>query len=168
MIGAMAMPADFKYRSVFLKGKPQHRKYDDFWIRHPPMPPSHWAKIFAPFDALAGFDEAISGKEIRYCERKSLSEGETEELNRKLCSLTTRTKNRSKPRLDRPAATITFFSPCTDVNSEWYGTGGQYKTVSGIISRVDPVITRSITVNDQTIWFEDIISINTDTDSPDA
>ena len=164
----MAMPADFKYRSVFLKRKPQHRKYDDFWIRHPPMPPSHWAKIFAPFDALAGFDEAISGKEIRYCERKNLSEEELEELNHKLYSLTTRTKNQSNPRLDRPAATITFFSPCTDVNSEWYGAGGQYKTVSGIVSRVDPVITRSITVNDQTIWFEDIISINMDTDFPDA
>ena len=168
MIGAMAMPADFKYRSVFLKGKPQHIKYDDFWIKHPPMPPSHWAKIYAPFDALAGFDEAISGKEIRYCERKSLSEGEMEELNHKLYSLTTKTKSQLNSLTDRPAATITCFSPCTDINSEWYGTGGQYKTVSGIVSRVDPVITRSITVNDQTIWFEDIISINTDTDSPDA
>lgn len=32
-IGVMAMPADFRYRDVFLKGKPQHDRYDLFRIK---------------------------------------------------------------------------------------------------------------------------------------
>ncbi len=63
MLGAMAMPQGFKYRSVFLRGKPRHQKYDDFWRKHPPMPAAHWAKIFAPFDALSGFSEELVSSE---------------------------------------------------------------------------------------------------------
>ena len=58
-IGVMAMPADFGYRDVFLKGKPQHDQYDSFRIRHPRMSTGHRAKIFAPFDALDGFSALI-------------------------------------------------------------------------------------------------------------
>ena len=29
-IGFMKMPADFRYRSVFLRGRPKHRKFDAF------------------------------------------------------------------------------------------------------------------------------------------
>ena len=64
MIGVMAMPQGFKYRSVFLRGKPRHQKYDDFCRKHPPMPAAHWAKIFAPFDALAGFSDEIVSAEV--------------------------------------------------------------------------------------------------------
>ena len=60
VIGYMPMPADFRYRSVFLHGRPKHEKYDDFWRCHPPMNIVHRAKIFAPFDALAGFSECIA------------------------------------------------------------------------------------------------------------
>ena len=62
-VGTMAMPADFKYRDVFLRGRPRHRKNDCFLLRHPPMPSSRWAKIFAPFDALKGFREALAAQE---------------------------------------------------------------------------------------------------------
>ena len=62
-LGYMAMPADFRYRAVMLRGKPQHEKTDAFSIRHPPMPPGRWAKIFSPFDALKGFQEALAAKE---------------------------------------------------------------------------------------------------------
>ena len=51
-IGAMAMPLDFKYKRVLQRGRPKHEKYDEFYRKHPPMEPSRWAKIFAPFDAL--------------------------------------------------------------------------------------------------------------------
>ena len=61
-IGAMAMPADFSYREVFLRGKPKHEKLDPFSIRHPKMDVGHRAKIFAPFDALKGFDEALAAQ----------------------------------------------------------------------------------------------------------
>ncbi len=57
--GYMPMPASFRHRSLFLHGRPRHQKFDDFWLRHPPMDPGRRAKIFAPFDALKGFREAI-------------------------------------------------------------------------------------------------------------
>ena len=44
-------------------------------IKHPPMSPSRWAKIFVPFDALDGFDERIKAKEEIYVERKALDGG---------------------------------------------------------------------------------------------
>ena len=62
-LGYMAMPANFQYRDVAVKGRPEHRGWDSFTIRHPPMPASRWAKIYAPFDALKGFDEAIEAQE---------------------------------------------------------------------------------------------------------
>ncbi len=68
----MAMPPGFKYRDVFLKGKPRHECLDPFRIRHPSMDPGRRAKIFAPFDALKGFDEAI-----RLSEERCAAETET-------------------------------------------------------------------------------------------
>ena len=56
----MRMPSAFRYRDVFLKGKPRHERYDAFRIRHPEMDPGRRAKIFAPFDALQGFGEEIT------------------------------------------------------------------------------------------------------------
>ena len=58
-VGAMEMPRGFCYRDVFLKGKPRHEKDDGFLFRHPRMEHAKRAKIFAPFDALKGFDDAL-------------------------------------------------------------------------------------------------------------
>lgn len=68
-IGEMSMPVNFKYRKLFLHGRPKHEKFDDFWRKHPPMGTVHRAKIFAPFDALVGFDEAIESN--WYCMRRN-------------------------------------------------------------------------------------------------
>lgn len=59
-VGVMAMPVNFRYRDVFLKGRPRHDRYDPFRIRHPRMDRRKRAKIFAPFDALKGFSEAVA------------------------------------------------------------------------------------------------------------
>ena len=56
-------PPDFPYREVFLRGKPQHTIDEGFGARHPRMSCGKRAKIFAPFDALRGFREAVAGKE---------------------------------------------------------------------------------------------------------
>ncbi len=63
-IGDLPLPSDFKYRELFRKGCPRHQKTDPFRIRHPSMEPGRRAKIFAPFDALAGFSDAIRSQEI--------------------------------------------------------------------------------------------------------
>jgi len=72
-----AVPEGFRYREVYLKGRPDHGRYDEFSVRHPRMDAGRRAKIFAPFDALRGFSAAILEKEAE-CGR----EGErTEEEN---------------------------------------------------------------------------------------
>lgn len=53
------LPSNFKYTKVLEAGKPVHIKYDDFYLKHPPMDLGRRAKIFSPFDALKGFREAI-------------------------------------------------------------------------------------------------------------
>jgi len=49
----------FKYKTALAADRPKHEKYDDFWLKHPPMDLKRRAKIFSPFDALKGFSEAI-------------------------------------------------------------------------------------------------------------
>ena len=71
VVGYMPMPVSFHYRALFLQGRPRHEKFDDFWLKHPPMDHVHRAKIFAPFDALAGFDDCIHAKGVLYEEKKT-------------------------------------------------------------------------------------------------
>ena len=59
-VGDMPMPADFQYKAAYLHGKPRHEGGDPFRIRHPEMPCTKRAKIFAPFDALRGFADALA------------------------------------------------------------------------------------------------------------
>ena len=73
-VGYMTMPDKFYYMDVFLQGKPQHDRYDRFSIKHPPMDVGKRAKIFSPFDALKGFNEAVAAKEVPYVNRIELTE----------------------------------------------------------------------------------------------
>ena len=59
------IPASFRYRDVFLKGKPKHDKTDSFSIKHPAMDLGRRAKIFSPFDALKGFNDELAKSEKR-------------------------------------------------------------------------------------------------------
>ena len=69
-VGFLPMPPDFKYREVFILGKPVHVPSDDFSLRHPAMDPGKRAKIFAPFDALRGFNFAIMTQQV-LCEKST-------------------------------------------------------------------------------------------------
>ena len=161
MIGIMQMPPGFRYREVFRRGRPKHSGWDSFLIKHPPMSASRWAKIFAPFDALDGFDERIAEKEVLYCERKVLSDGEKEALNRKLSFLRSLTFNSREAKKNAPAVTITCFESCTDTDHDWYGRGGQYKEFSGTVLGVDPHSIRIKTADgEKNIRFDDIREID--------
>jgi hypothetical protein len=153
----MAMPLDFKYKNVLQRGRPRHDKYDNFYRKHPPMDTVRWAKIFAPFDALDGFDEAVNSKLVLYEERRDLSECEMEQLNQVLSALRSLTYNSRVARTHRPQVSITYFSPCTDRHSEWYGRGGIYRTITGTVRRVDR---DRICLTDTDIPLDDIIEIN--------
>ncbi len=58
-IGAMSMPPGFPHQDLCTRGRPRHHPLSRFRLRHPQMPCSRRAKIFAPFNALAGFSEMI-------------------------------------------------------------------------------------------------------------
>ena len=115
-IGVMPMPAGFKYRDVLLKGKPRHDRYDSFRIRHPEMSPGKRAKLFAPFDALRGFDFAILMKNEIYTDKAGLSPEDQEELDRRFSILHKLTYNSRMARANRVRVMVTYYEACSDVN----------------------------------------------------
>lgn len=156
MIGYMPMPADFKYRDVFLKGQPEHTPWDAFRLRHPSMDTGRRAKIFAPFDALAGFDEAVAGKEVLYEFRREISEDEREELDRRLGILHRLTWNSRLARENAVPVSVTYYVPCEDPDSAAFGYRGRYVTVSGLCRGVG---LHTVTVEEKRIPLEDIIAV---------
>ena len=121
----------------------------------------HRAKIFAPFDALAGFNDCINSKNVLYQDKKCLSEGEKEDLDKKLALLSSLTINGRAARENRPQVSVQYFAPCSDPNSSAYGHGGLYKTVTGICRKVD-AIRKTITIDEEVIRIEDITDISGD------
>ena len=146
IVGEMPMPRDFRHTAVLRRGRPRHGRpgkmctYDLFYIKHPPMECSRRAKLFAPFDALAGFSQCIKAKQVLYCERRKLTEGEQEELDARAAALYRLTLNSKMARENAVRVSITYFDPCKDIHSESYtedGRFGQYKTITGIVCKVD-------------------------------
>lgn len=155
----IAMPPDFRYRDVFLKGKPQHDLYDTFRIRHPKMANGRRAKIFSPFDALKGFSEAISSKEVIYMDRIEPDQEQKRELNRRLTILHELTINGRMARKNRVCVKVTYYEPCMDVYSDAYGYRGRYRTIDGICQRVDQEISHTICIDGVNIEFDSILRI---------
>ena len=163
-IGTMAMPAGFRYRDVFLKGKPRHDRYDAFRIRHPQMDVGKRAKLFAPFDALRGFDFAIMCKNELYVDKAVLCPEDAEELSRRLTILHNLTYNSRMARENHVKVTVTYYIPCNDKENEAYGYRGQYQQLTGICRNVDAEVTQTIRIDDRRIRFSDIRCIEADTD----
>ena len=144
---------------VFLKGKPRHDGWDAFTIKHPPMPASHWAKIFSPFDALKGFDEAIESKEVKYVDKAELDEEEQRALNHKLSIIHGYAFNSRMARANRIIVTVEYFVPCSDLD---VFEQGRYEKVSGMVLCVDEVreaITLQGLTGKAVIDFADILAI---------
>ena len=158
-IGEVPMPPGFRYKEIFLRGKPRHEKTDAFRIRHPSMDVGRRAKIFAPFDALKGFNEAVAAKDELYENRRELNEEDLEELNRRVTILRRLTENSRLARENAIRISVTYYAPCEDPENEAYGLRGQYHAISGICRKVDPDVSRSILVDNTKISFRDIIRI---------
>ena len=148
-IGVMPMPTDFKYKDVFLKGRPQHERYDAFSVRHPKMDCGKRAKIFAPFDALRGFNFAIMTKEVIYVEKPELSREDERELNRRLEILQNMTWNSRIAKRNQIIVTATYYVPCKDRIHEAYGKRGQLRSITGVCRNVDPDITQTICTSNE-------------------
>lgn len=158
-VGVMEMPADFRYRDVFLKGKPRHEGFDYFLARHPKMEQGKRAKIFSPFDALKGFSEAVSAKDVLYREKILLSQENSEELSRRLQILRNLTCSSRIARKNKVQVTVTWYEPCYDVDHEDYGIRGRYRKTSGICYNVDPEISKMILIDQTRILIDDILNI---------
>ena len=89
---------------------------------------------------------------------RELSENEKEDLNRKLLILQKLTYNSVAAKMSAPLATITYFSPCTDPESDSFGSGGRYITITRVVSKVDP-IGEVITLDGMELQFQDLLSI---------
>lgn len=164
MIGDIPMPAGFRYREILLKGKPKHDKTDAFLIRHPSMDVGKRAKIFAPFDALKGFNEAVASKDVLYENKRELNEEDQAELNRRLDILHGLTYNSRMARENHVKVTVTYYIPCNDKENEAYGYRGQYQQLTGICRNVDAEVTQTIRIDETRIRFADIRSIEAESD----
>ncbi len=163
-VGVMKMPENFRYREVFVRGKPQHDRCDPFRIRHPRMDVGHRAKIFAPFDALRGFNEAVATKDVLYEDRIELNEEDAKELGRRLEILHNLTINSRMAKANHVRVSVTYYEPCGDEQNFAYGVRGRYVTVEGICRKVDAKAARVILVDDLEIPIEDLLMA----ESPDG
>ena len=162
MVGMMPMPRNFRYKDVFLKGRPKHETFDAFCLKHPKMDVGKRAKIFAPFDALKGFNEAVSSKDVLYVEQVLLEREDQEELNRRLNILKEFACNSRRAKQNHIQVTVIYFEPCSDKNNEAYLSRGQYKTITGICMNVDPEVTHTVLVNQTRILLDRILAIESD------
>ena len=158
MIDGRLIPVQFPYLSVLLQGRPRHGG-DEFSLRHPRMERGKRAKLFAPFDALTGFSDAIDDKLARYVEKRELTEEEQEQLDRTLSQLYEQTRSRRAVVADPVVAAVTYYVPCPDEQHEAYGLRGSYETLTGPVRKVDPVLTKSLQIADTKIEFADIAEI---------
>ena len=76
---------------------------------------SQRAKIFSPFAALKGFEEAIDEKVQVYVEKRELSDEEQDALEAALSKLHDLTKNLRAAKENRVIATVSFFVPSNAV-----------------------------------------------------
>ncbi|MCI5765131.1 MAG: YolD-like family protein [Clostridiales bacterium] len=155
------IPPGFPYLCILLQGRP-HFEQDG---RLPLMERGKRAKIFAPFDALAGFDECIDSKRVQYCQKVELDEEEKSELNRRLTILHQLTYNSRLARINRVYVRVKYYVPCTDQNSFSYMRHGRYISASGIVRKVDMDVTQTITIDDTDVHFNDILSIEAENET---
>ncbi|MGI6012357.1 MAG: hypothetical protein ACOX8H_12825 [Ruminococcus sp.] len=133
--------AEEKYKDIIHRKRPDT---EESKIRHPRMPVSDRAKIFAPFSALKGYGKVIQNhqQEIFLSSRPLLAEDEQEILARRLAALK---KGRE--------ITITFFQEDPDASPL-----GFCRTLSGRLDSVN-VTDKALILKDNIIHFEDLLDI---------
>lgn len=150
------MTAAEKYADIINLPGPPHDEL--FLRRHPRMPLSQRAKIFKPFAALEGYEQAVRNKDIPYEPRRELDPEEREALSHRLSRLAQLARNGKAVRESPITVKVEYFEVCTDSWNDSYGREGLYKTLTGRLLRVDGV-NQEITIEDSTISFDDIYRI---------
>ena len=164
VVDGRLIPLEFPYLLTLLSGRPRHGA-DDFSHRHQQMERGKRAKLFAPFDALDGYNENISSKNILYTEKRYLDDRDKEELNRRLRVLRDLTLNSRLAKRNRVEVTAEYFVPCADADSFACGVLGQYVSVTGVVWRVDMEIGRTLTVNLTVVRLDDLLSLTAENEN---
>ena len=126
--------------------------YDDiinekypFKLKHPRMNEQDRCKQFMPFSALTGYKDAVKETE-RLTEKEIILDDEKKEiLDIKLNKITNKIDQ-------KPTITITYFI------KDDLKIGGKYKTITGIITKIDSY-KGIIQINNQKITINNIIDI---------
>ena len=148
-----------KYGGAYRRDRPRHDPYDEFSLRHPRMDLGQRAKIFSPFAALKGFEQAIEEKLELYEEKRELNEEEQERLERALALLRERTRSLRLVRADPVTVSVTYYVPCRDENHEAYGLRGRYETLTGVVRKGDPERTGTLRIDETEIDLADLADI---------
>lgn len=118
-------------------------------IKHPRMKVEDRAKIFAPFAALKGYEEAIAAKQKVTVPRIDLSEEIKEYLDLQLGKI-----ERLLHSGHHPIITVVFFKK-DKVNNE---EGGEYIQFTGMAAKFDHT-SRILQIVDKRLRLDDIYSI---------
>ena len=118
-----------------------------------PMAGADRAKIFMPFAALKGYDEAVDDKKKLYTKPIELTEERKEELDRQICLFKI-----SITKGEQLEVIIKYFEIDERASMEKKEEVGKYIDIIGEVSKVDE-IRRRIKINDKYIGIEDIYEI---------
>ena len=139
------------------RGRPIH-EHDDFSIKHPKMSLQNRAKLFAPFDALNGFGEAILERNKITDPPGELSADAKELLDRKFHLLLKKYQNNTNH--SPLIVTVTYFQKDWKAeNIRKDGVRGNYLKLTGMVSRID-VEARFLQIVEQKIQFDDIYMLS--------
>ena len=148
---------DFAYNDILGMARPVHTD-DVFSRRHPRMTQLNRAKLFAPFSALSGFEEAVRAKEVPYVPRHIPDAQEIRALDMALNRLSSLAGTGAQARRSRITVRVEYFEVCVDPHSDAFGRLGLYHTRVGMVRRIDPA-GRTLWVEDLAIPFSDLRSV---------
>lgn len=118
-------------------------------IKHPRMSIEDRAKIFAPFAALKGYEEAITSKQKIVVPRIELSEESKENLDLQLGKI-----ERLVTKGQHPMITVVYFQ----MDKESIEDGGEYIQFTGMVSKLD-LTSRILQIVEKRLRLEDIYGI---------
>ena len=118
-------------------------------IKHPRMRVEDRAKIFTPFAALKGYEEAIAAKQKIVVPRMELSEEAKEYLDLQLGRI-----ELLLTRGQHPIITVVYFQK----EKESSEAGGEYIQFTGMVAKLDR-ISRILQIVDKRLRLDDIYGI---------
>ena len=142
----------FEYADIINRVRPIH-KTDGFSYKYPRMSTEKRAKMFAPFAALSGYDEALADKEIIYENKRALTDDEYFDLDCKIATIYEKCSNSILARENGVEVRILYFEPLADDELH-----GRYLEVSGLVTKIRPD-KETITILDKEISLRSIYKL---------